>query len=230
MSGDRPDKPVDAEESDASFLARWSRRKQAAEQPAAAEPAPPAPPTADPAESDAEVPLEELPPLDQIDANTDLTPWLKRRLPPTWRRAALRRLWAADPAIRNFRGLAEYDWDYNITGDAPGFGPMRATDDVRLLLARVLGTAPDEKPEAESPPSAPAEEVAATATESTTLALPLRSAGTDEAAAPSRSQIGEAPVNVAVQNDLRLPIRAEDDKENVVKPLQKRRGGRATPQ
>ena len=41
-------------------------------------------------------------------------------------RAALRRAWAADPAIRDFVGLAENAWDFTDPTAMPGFGAARA--------------------------------------------------------------------------------------------------------
>lgn len=211
-------KPPAPDGTDGGFLARWSRRKQqAGEQPdptpAATTPTP-APAPAPAVDEEPEVPLEELPPLDSIDANTDLAPLLKRRLPPAWRQAALRRVWAADPAIRGFKGLAEYDWDFNIGGDAPGFGPLRSPADAKLLLARMLGTAAPESTDQEAaPPTAP-----------------LGADEAPQAAAPAPSaQNSEPPAHVAVQNDLSLPTSAQNDKEEQVKPRQRRRGGSAAP-
>ncbi len=106
--------------SDEEFLARWSRRKReakvAADAPAPAQtaetPNPASPVTAeDPA--NAEVDLSSLPPIDSITAATDVTAFLRQGIPQDLSRAALRRAWAADPAIRDFVGLAENAWDFN---------------------------------------------------------------------------------------------------------------------
>jgi len=53
-------------------------------------------------------------------------------------RAALRRAWSVDPAIRDFVGLSENSWDFNALGGVPGFGSLTA-EDARRLLARVMG-------------------------------------------------------------------------------------------
>src|SRR5262249_13359900 len=53
-------------------------------------------------------------------------------------RAALRRLWTADPAIRDFVGLAENAWDFTDPGAMPGFGPLEATAQVRQMVARIV--------------------------------------------------------------------------------------------
>jgi hypothetical protein len=54
-------------------------------------------------------------------------------------RAALRRAWSADPAIRDFVGLADYDWDFNTPGAIAGFGPLEMTDELRRHVAQILG-------------------------------------------------------------------------------------------
>jgi hypothetical protein len=127
------------------FASRWSRLKR--QPPAPAEPAPIA--AAPPAP---EIPVE-IPP----DATTipveDITAWLGRNIPEGWREVALRRMWSADTAIRDFIGPADYAWDWNTPGGAPGWGPLRATDDLIKLLARAIGEdlpKPDPEP-AETP-------------------------------------------------------------------------------
>jgi hypothetical protein len=37
---------------------------------------------------------------------------------------ALREIWRTDPAVRDFVGPADYAWDWNTPGDAPGYGPL----------------------------------------------------------------------------------------------------------
>ncbi len=133
----------------ASFLARWSKRKVEAHDGAAPRelqrptPSHPAKPQD---EAEQEIPLEDLPAIESIDASTDLTPWLRRKVPESWKRAALSRAWTADPAISQFTGLADYAWDWNAPDGVPGFGPLRAGDDTARLLAQAIGQAP--KPEA----------------------------------------------------------------------------------
>lgn len=144
---------------DEGFLTRWSRRKEAARRSEDA-PAPVNVPAEAPEEvaapaaeaeaqvaaspeEDAPVPLEELPPIESIGPETDLTPWLKRNVPLAWRQAALRRLWVSDPGIRDFVGLADYDWDWNTPGGMPGYGPLEIGEAVRKrLLAAVEGAPP----------------------------------------------------------------------------------------
>jgi Protein of unknown function (DUF3306) len=148
-----------------TFLARWSRRKQVA----AAEPADgdavvvPTPSakqvdgkeTAEGAAAgaglhenevaDGIVPLFDLaglPPIESIAADTDIRAFLAPSVPPEIVRAALRRAWAADPKIRDFVGLADYDWDFNAPGSMAGFGPLEMTEELRQIAARMIGPAP----------------------------------------------------------------------------------------
>src|SRR4030081_55764 len=133
--------------SDKEFLARWSRRKReakvAADAPAPAQtaetPNPASPVTAeDPA--NAEVDLSSLPPIESITGATDITAFLRKGIPPELSRAALRRAWAADPAIRDFVGLAENAWDFNDPNAMPGFGPLDYTpEQLAALLDKVVG-------------------------------------------------------------------------------------------
>jgi Protein of unknown function (DUF3306) len=151
------------------FLTRWSRRKRAAaaqdegvkipetssavasgqaagiegvaapERSAADGPAlprvPPNPvgPSFDPAS---------VPPIEAIAADTDIRGFLAPGVPPELTRAALRRAWAADPKIRDFVGLADYDWDFNAPGSMAGFEALEMTDELRRLAAQIIGPPP----------------------------------------------------------------------------------------
>ena len=69
---------------------------------------------------------------------TDVTAFLQAGVPADLTRAALRRVWTADPAIRDFVGLAENAWDFTDPDAMPGFGPLEATDEVRRMIAEVV--------------------------------------------------------------------------------------------
>jgi Protein of unknown function (DUF3306) len=133
--------------SEEQFLARWSRRKQEAKADHA-EPAPekaaevgmpvpsdgtaaePVPPVTD---------ISSLPPIDSIDAATDITAFLRKGIPHELSRAALRRAWSADPAIRDFVGLAENAWDFNDPNAMAGFGPLDySAEQVDALVRRIV--------------------------------------------------------------------------------------------
>lgn len=87
--------------------------------------------------------LKDLPPIESITAATDLRPFLAPGVPAELTRAALRRAWVADPAIRNFVGLAEYAWDYHEAGSMAGFGPLEMTEELRQVVARIIGPSPE---------------------------------------------------------------------------------------
>src|SRR5206468_4642829 len=87
--------------------------------------------------------LKDLPPIESITAVTDIRPFLAPGVPVDIARAALRRAWSADPRIRNFVGLADYNWDYHATGGPAGFGPLEMTDELRRAVARLVGEIAD---------------------------------------------------------------------------------------
>jgi hypothetical protein len=144
-----------------NFIARWSRRKREAAdeaettKPAAASgvadesthtdndrgeagSAPPAPSGA--GEPASEFDWTKLPPVETITAESDIRAFLRAGVPPELTRAALRRAWAADPKIRDFVGLADYDWDFNTPGAIPGFGPLEMSDEVRRQVVQMIGS------------------------------------------------------------------------------------------
>jgi Protein of unknown function (DUF3306). len=54
-----------------------------------------------------------LPSIEAITADTDVRGFLQSRVPAELTRAALRQAWTSDPAIRDFVGIAENQWDFN---------------------------------------------------------------------------------------------------------------------
>lgn len=132
-----------------SVLARWSRLKREA----AAETRDPKGP---PVEAEEPTPpagkpeiAPDLPPLESIDAASDIAAFLAPGVPAEVTCAALRRAWTADPAIRDFIGLSENSWDFTAADGVPGFGSLSA-DEVRRLLDDMLAEAP---PTDRSPPA-----------------------------------------------------------------------------
>jgi hypothetical protein len=131
-----------------NFLSRWSRLKResgtegndvdenrtadelpgADELPAAGVSSPPA---FDPAS---------LPPIESIVADSDIRLFLQAGVPAELTRAALRTAWAADPAIRDFIGIAESQWDFNDPAAIAGFGPLGAAEYARHLATRALAS------------------------------------------------------------------------------------------
>lgn len=143
-----------------NFLERWSKRKLANADPAAPEQkeiAPPAekaidaatpvargdaPGTPDAKTEDKPFDVAGLPSIESIGANTDVTAFLRAGVPPDLTRAALRRAWSSDPAIRDFVGLVENGWDFNDPQAMGGFGPIGAGEAARLL-AQAMGELPE---------------------------------------------------------------------------------------
>ncbi|TAI64175.1 DUF3306 domain-containing protein [Bradyrhizobium sp. Leo170] len=121
---------------------RWARLKQAAKERQDAEASPTdseeaaALPAAD-AASDEPLDLASLPSIESIAANTDITAFLRAGVPAELARAALRRAWTSDPAIRDFIGIAENQWDFNDPSAIPGFGPLDPTKNAADVLAQV---------------------------------------------------------------------------------------------
>jgi TorA maturation chaperone TorD len=76
-----------------------------------------------------------LPPLRSITVGTDIRSFLASNVPLELTNAALRRAWVTDPAIRDFIGIAESQWDFNDPTAMPGFGPLTAGNDVASLVA-----------------------------------------------------------------------------------------------
>src|SRR5258706_12192745 len=76
-----------------------------------------------------------LPPLQSITVGTDIRSFLASSVPVELTNAALRRAWVTDPAIRDFIGIAENQWDFNDPSAMPGFGPLTAGNDVAGLVA-----------------------------------------------------------------------------------------------
>jgi hypothetical protein len=132
-----------------NFLARWSRRKRDA--------APGWPEQSMPIINDEGGPVSDtatasfssgrdrpsfdpasLPPIESIGAGSDIRAFLAAGVPADLTRAALRRVWLSDPAIRDFVGLSENSWDFNAPGAMAGFGPIDKKE-VGQLLVQLLG-------------------------------------------------------------------------------------------
>jgi hypothetical protein len=145
-----------------NFLSRWSRLKRQAE----AERPDPADISSDASDSDLptkavedarpvlpELTPEELaalPRLEDLTPEMDLSVFMRSGVPASLRNAALRRMWALDPSIRDRVGDAlEYAYDWNIPGSVPGSGPLLPIDDVASMLRSIVGIPAEEKVGAE---------------------------------------------------------------------------------
>jgi hypothetical protein len=225
-----------------NFLERWSRKKAEAQREAADAPpnmpvAPNSPATTDPAHASSvesspsdpkaaplspaapkqEFDLARLPSLESITGATDIRDFLAPGVPQELSRAALRRAWLADPAIRDFVGLQENDWDFTNPAAVPGFGDMPPGFDVKKMIAEIFGEADrteqtalaeSEQPSpmepqatAATPESPPARTAAAAAPhpEIETDVQPVRLPATDAAREPS--SIVQSNNDIATQQD-----------------------------
>jgi len=138
---------------DGNFLSRWSKRKrEALSQPDADADTP----VGEGAEGrqtqtdegeDQPFDLSLLPDLETLTGESDIQSFLNKAVPDALRNAALRRVWALDPAVRNYVGESlDYAYDWNTPGGVPGFGEILSDEQslefVRNLLA---GPEADEK-------------------------------------------------------------------------------------
>jgi len=141
---------------DKNFLSRWSRKKREAEElpPQAAAPAAK---DVEPKESMAvatsadgtkatrtegdaqKFDLASLPSLDSMGPDTDIRQFLRAGVPAELTRAALRRAWSSDPAIRDYIGLSENSWNFNEPGAMYGFDASDPGVDVKRLAEEMFG-------------------------------------------------------------------------------------------
>jgi hypothetical protein len=183
-----------------SFLSRWSRRKREVKEteapnlPAAADEAAEddraagkVSPNPAPAAVEAALDPTALPSIESITAKTDIRAFLTADVPADLARAALRRAWSSDPAIRDFVGLSENSWDFNAPDGIPGFGPIDAAD-VERLVAQAVGT-PERAPPVGNA-SAPA--ALAQADQSPPSESGRTAAAGDEPATPEQESLAQA--------------------------------------
>ena len=123
------------------FLARWMRLKQesgveARTKAAKTQPTevgkPPAPVPI--GSESASVAPESLPAIESITGESDVRPFLRSGVPTEFVRGALRAAWTTDPAIRDFVGIAESQWDFIDPSAMPGFGPLTATQSAQSVV------------------------------------------------------------------------------------------------
>ncbi|MGB8893838.1 MAG: DUF3306 domain-containing protein [Pseudolabrys sp.] len=195
-----------------NFISRWSRRKREAtdenaqpEKTAAEKTHEPTAP-AEGANQDApgsgtaappvpEFDVSSLPSIESIDAGTDITAFMQPGVPAALRHAALRRVWSADPAIRNFMGPNENYWDVAGLEGVPGFGDLDPNLDIKRLVSEVFGEPATEGDKAES--ASPAQ------TPERSAPLAARAAGDvaeSQHARPTDDRLPHTTENAAPQN------------------------------
>jgi hypothetical protein len=128
-----------------NFILRWARMKRGldtAPEPGVAETGLPSASAETGADAAAVEPfdLASLPSIESIVADTDIGVFLRPGVPAELTRAALRCAWASDPAIRDFIGIAENQWNFNDPDAIPGFGPLLATDNAPPVLGQVASS------------------------------------------------------------------------------------------
>jgi hypothetical protein len=104
----------------------------------------------------------------------------------------LRRVWTSDPAIRDFIGIAENQWDFNDPDAIPGFGPLAAMEDGVDALAQVSSRLEEVIAQVTSPRGAAS--VAAAVPELSAADMPLTDAN-------DRDLPGETPEAVPEQGE-----------------------------
>lgn len=153
-----------------NFLSRWSRRKrESVAQPektgggeASAhlvrgrETDPDTPVSESAAPSVPEFDVGSLPPIESIGADTDISAFMREGVPAALRTAALRRVWSADPTIRDFMGPTENYWDAAGPDGVPGFGDLDPSLDVKRLVSELFGEVAPERAKPDAPASASA--------------------------------------------------------------------------
>ena len=208
---------------DEGFLARWSRRKRLSEAgPDDAANPPRATSSRKEEPQDAASPSlersdgasERLPPIESLDAASDLKPFLAPDVPPELTRRALRRAWVVDTTIRNFIGLSENAWDFTAPDGVPGFGSLSAEDAARLL-AQATGPA---QSSGVSPP-----------TEGQGAAAPIDSLPQNREAAPRRAMEDGESKEEPPDRPKQGATDAATQQENDEKETKRQRHGGALP-
>jgi hypothetical protein len=118
-------------------LLRWARLKQKAKAAEGTDSGSAGPEPVAAAESQFDP--ASLPSVESIVADTDIMAFLRAGVPAELTRAALRRAWASDPAIRDFIGIAENQWDFNDPNGIAGFGPIGAAESGVDMFAQISG-------------------------------------------------------------------------------------------
>jgi hypothetical protein len=226
------------------FLARWSRLKRGEEAPPATPVATPTPATptpgppgpeprpgshavaapATPAPEEAGEPpidLDSLPKIEELTAESDIAPFLQKGVPAALRNAALRRAWTLDPTIRDFIGPADYAWDWNVPGGAPGYvADLASGPDVEALADRILGLVRDRPGQSGEAPDRTGGEEGAPAVAAAPPADPVRQGGAalpdaagqlaedDQAAASKPAPDGPTPDRLASEGFVQAALPA----------------------
>jgi hypothetical protein len=158
-----------------------------------------------------------LPSIESITAESDIRAFLQSGVPRDLAIAALRRAWVTDPAIRDFIGIAENQWDFTDPAAIPGFGPLHAGDDARKLVLQAMGEL----------------EGASPAPEGTSSDVTLASSGNSEKAmapAPLQQEAGGLLEDYQEKQSVPASSAASQQEVAEIKPVgARRKHGRALP-
>lgn len=209
------------------FLTRWSRLKREAAEPT--KPAKPAQPAPDEGKNttEAAAPVEPavfdpatleipLPSLEALKPGDTLVAFMQKGVPEALRNAAMRKMWALDPMVRDFRSEAlDYAYDWNTPGGVPGSGPLGPEDRVEEMVEALFRPA-NPAPEPEPEPNIP---------EPPTEAEP--GAAERAVAPPEPVRLDDPPETELVAEAEPAPAAAD---ETQTEPVARRRHGGAMPQ
>lgn len=167
------------------FLSRWSQRKQLARDQEKALPAEAPKPAA-------ETPLPQLPPVEQLNMDSDYRGFLHPKVDEALRRTALKKLFS-DPHFNIMDGLDTYIDDYSISDPLPAamLGELKQAQNI-------LAWARETEEEAElrrNPPAVEAERIAA---------------GNPDAAETLPAAVAAAPDIAATDTAASVPQKADD--------------------
>jgi hypothetical protein len=209
-----------------NFFSRWSRRKQEAgestektEKKVAAGNPPAEPVTKSEPGGVASAPetaplpkldVESLPPIESISAETDMTAFMRTGVPEALKRAALRRAWSSDPAVRDFVELNENYWDAAGPGGIPGFGDLDPNLDVKRMVSELFG----ETPRQDTAPQSETDRVADSP-------VPIQ----DRAATEAPPAPPTPPEDVAQRNEENAAAQTESPESAPEKKFARRHGG-----
>ena len=142
--------------------------------------------------------LSQLPAIESITAETDISGFLAPGVPTELTRAALRRAWSADPRIRDFIGPSENSWDFNAPGAMGGFGPLEMTDELRRQILQMVGRGLDAPDAADSTTKAdPEQSVEQQRGQSITMDAAVPTAHGQEIAQESIAQVSQPIIEPA---------------------------------
>jgi hypothetical protein len=227
---------------DTDFLARWSRRKHDAvtdkikQSKAENTPGDIVSRTSDAslAPGGNRLPFDpaSLPTIESIGAQSDIRAFLEAGVPDDLARAALRRVWSLDLAIRDFVGLSENSWDFNAPGVMAGFGPIGG-EEVGRVLTRLLGE-PDAIVAAVHPPLiSPTDDSQKPADESDPVEHQATNAESVALVSAQGQQLDFDKINVAgdvAQNDRAVAPQSESTPPERLSSILRRGHGNALPQ